>query len=113
MGIIASALRAALWIGGLIETAQCPGQHSCSKLLPLLPGGITGSSFPLSANIWSQVKGDTLALLSKTRLKNNELLMPSRMPGTEGAPASSGGMLVVAAGAGAEGLTWKQDLRAQ
>lgn len=39
--------------------------------------------------------------------------MPSRMPGMEGAPASSGGMLVVAAGAGAEGLTWKEDLRAQ
>lgn len=52
-------------------------------------------------------------MLSKTRLKNNELLMPSKMPGTEGAPASSGGMLVVAAGAGAEGLTWKEDLRAQ
>ena len=78
-----------------MERAQCPGQRSCSKLLPFLPGGVTGSSFPLSADILSQVKmkRDTLALLHETGLKNNELFVPSRLPGAEGAPANSDGVL--------------------
>lgn len=115
MGIRTSALGIAMWIGGTVETAQCPGQRSCSNLLPFLPGGIIVSSFPLSADILSQVKmkRDTLALPRKTRLRNNELFMPSRGPSTEGAPANGGGVFVIAAGAGAEGLPWKQDFRAR
>lgn len=55
MGLVTSALRVAVWLGGPMERPQCPGQHSCLKLLPFLPGGITGSSFPLSADSVSQV----------------------------------------------------------
>lgn len=35
MGLVTSALRVAMWLGGPVERAQCPGQHSCLKLLPI------------------------------------------------------------------------------